>query len=356
MPLSLVGTLPVSAINLGVAAAPPVLAAKLADLQADLTKLTVEVPGYQAELAASPPAFDPASFALAKADLALSLPATLGDPLSWVTLGADINTELAGQLGTVAANVAITGAVEASFVAGLSAGSLASWVYSGPCAGLGEKMRPVSRWGAVAPGSTVSGLVIATESQVSWKAFGQGFNIGDTGADPASPSVARLTFLGQLSADKLNTGVASLKQAIDQYLFSLKAAQLALEAQIKLSLGVNLPDPGALVAALAVQTPDIVLPGAAFTLDFAPQIAGLQASITALLKLSADLSAQLSAGGLSVWQYQGPVEEWGPSFAATFAGGLPGGHGAGAPIYAAALATELPEVWAAWGAIFAIGG
>lgn len=343
MPIEQGGTLPVSAINLG-------LVLSVSGLQAEVTKLELDVSNITPALAAQasisldlPP--DPASLTLnveAAID-PLNVAAEL-TPGNFVVAGVDTNAELVLELGVIDAQLEIVEEVTAQAGAGLAVGELAGWSYAGGARAFGEALDPATAagFGTTAPGTPIRATIIATESFASWQAFSGGFNTGTSGQAEVTGADARLQFLGTLGGADWNTGTADLFGRIGLFLDQLRALKAAIEFQIELSVGVNLPSATLIADAGADIVADIGIDGLLDFIDVDVDIDAalgfLNAKIDFLLNLIAEIGADLSAGGLTIWFYNGPAGQLGAALRGEIVGGLPGGSGANAPIYGLVIA------------------
>ena len=380
MSLSLVGTLPVGAINVGLAASLPTYTAKIADLQAQLLGFQKAVvlqvqalamktmptpPGpvpvppnpvlyasaYVLNLAAVVNSLDSLQtfFASQVVGMITALPPVLPDPR--------VTDLVAARTANQASQLAV-GTISTQFSAGLSAGSIAAWNYTGSVRGLAAKFKPVTSWGGVLPTAQVEGLVIITESRASWSAFGEGFATGKSAA-VSSPdtSKALLEYMGSLSGGELNTGVLAAKAPLDAYLAELKGTGIVLDYQLQTFSGIQAPDVAAILSLLKQQIalppiPTLTAMFAAPPIDLALPIASLTAQIASVNANLGSVTAQLSAGGLALYKYSGTASGFGSAISGQLSEGIPGGSGPGAPCYALALACGIPAAWAAFGLIF----
>lgn len=356
MSLSLIGTLPVSALNIGLAAAPAALGVEISNLQADVAKFTGALTTQLQVSATFPPNLAGYATAFAAA-LDPTAVASAFNPANWVTLNADANTQLVADLAALAALLAILEPIMGDFSAGLSAGGLASWSYAGRASGFGTSLDLATRYGiAEIPGATqVSAVVIATNAFASWQSFGQGMNVGassaaDIGQAPTSDGLA---FLGSLSGARVNTGTSGLFARLSRLLDELHGKQASLRTQIDLSLGIGLPDPTDVVnTGLSVDLTAALGNLVSVQADLAADIGTLNAAISATTALSGGISTQLSAGGLSLWSYSGPLSALGASLASALAPGLPGVNAPTGPAYGLAIACSAPTAWAGFSRIF----
>ena len=354
MGLILVGTLPVSALNIGLVAGVSALEVKVTKLTADISLLDTAITG-QAQFALNPPTLD---------GLEAGLTAHLGTLVALVdpgnfTINAKVGAlpSLTGQIGIIDGYLQVVTKVAASFQAGLNAGSLAAWSYAGNSRGFGQTMLGTSNgWGDVSSGAEVNAIIIATESFESWGQFSLGFNTGTSSSTRVSSDAANLTFLGVLSAASLDTGVQALSKDINLFLGQLNGAKLVLEGNLPMvSVGANLPSVAVLKnAALKVDLSAAFKNMISGKLNLTGQIGGINAKIDAIVKLTTELGLQLSAGGLTVWLYSGLAAGLGPALAQATANGLPGASGPTAPAYGLVVATELPSVWANFSTIFGV--
>lgn len=331
MTISYVGSLPVSSVNVGLAASIPAL-------QFEVEQLGIEIAGLVPAIAASleialdfPPVVLSYATELA-AHLNLAELAAQLDPTGWVTASVDANAELGIQLGLVEAKLQAVLAISAQLEAGLAIGSLSGWSYSGAARAFGTQLRAATPggWGKTAAASQVKATIIATENPASWSAFGESFNTGGTG---------NLQYLGELGAWQWSIGLWSLVARIRAFIARLRGIKATLEAQIQISLGLNLPAPQVLLDVglgldLGVMLDNMVNVRA----DIDVAIGGIQAQVDVLLDLIASLNLQLSAGGLAVWTYEGQAAELGSEFAEAIWDGVPDGNGATATVHGLVIA------------------
>ena len=352
MPLSLVGTFQVSAVNLGLAATVPALNAKIAKLTADASKLTASLDTQATVSADFPPNLvgHAAAFTTTLDPVVLTLAL---NPATWVTASGDASTDLSADLVAIDAQIAIVEPIEADLTLGLGAGSLIGWTYAGRAATYGPALTAATEkgYGGISPTTQVSALIIATATFASWETFGEGFEVGpsadtDLGERPAA---SRLTYLGTLSGSGWNTGVEAQLKGIELILSALRGQGLALEGQVAVSLGLNLPDPTVVVdAGLAIDL-DVALENlVSVQTDLTAGISGINANIDATLALIASIEAQLSAGGLTFWSYSGPAGSLGATFAPEVAGGLPGVDEPNGPCYGLVIACASESDWDAF--------
>lgn len=344
MTITLAGTLPVSAINVGLAASIGGLTAEVSKLQAELGELTAALSAKVQVTADFPP--NPLSIAPALgAQLSAAEIAAQFNPANFVVTGADAKADLLVRLGAIEAELGVVAPLVAELEAGLDAGAVAGWSYAGRADAFGiELERDTARgFGHFAPTDEIAGLIVATEDLASWRAFGSGVNVGSSAAAGATSAEHHLKFLGELAGGQWNTGVAGLFARLDLLLAELRGAKSSLEASIQVSLGLNLPDATAQFDAGLAIVADLGLDGLLDNLvnaqaDVTGALGGLQARIDATLALIAELNAQLSAGGLALWTYSGRAAELGSSLRDAIAAGVPGGHGPRSAAYGLALA------------------
>jgi hypothetical protein len=350
MGLSLLGILPVSALNIGLAASLPALTARIDKLTLDVTNLGL-VLAHQIQLGLTPP--DLTGLVAGIGAQIAALP-TLVLPSTWVTAGVSANLDIGIQLGLIELKLAAALALSAQFEAGLTAPGISLWSYSGAAPGFGAALsvQTATGWGSIPPTQEVQGVVISTESAISWLAFGKSFRTGASGRSVAGPD-AHLVYEGTFGGGQLSTGVLSLSGQLELAVLDLKGLRASLSAQLQVSLGLNLPSLSGLVASLEAIIPSVALENMlTVKTDIGLAITGLLAEIQVTLALIFDLTLQLSAGGLTVWLYSGPAGGLGAGLRAATAGGLPGGSGPLAPTYGIALAVADPAVGAAFGQIF----
>jgi hypothetical protein len=355
--LALVGTLPVSALNLGLQASTTGLQAKITKLTADISGLTAAV-DTQVEVQASfPPSA--AGFAAGFASaLDVAAMTVAFDPSTWATANVDGNAALLVELGLVDAQIAILDPIVADITAGISAPGIYGWTYAGFAGGFGPALSIASAFGYGGIGATeaVSALVIATELFASWEAFSEGFETGDSAQVNLgeTPSQARLRALGGLSGGEWNTGTRAVLNGLRLTLEALRGAKAGIESQIDVSVGLNLPSPAAQVDFGLGLDLDAALDNLlTVSADLTGAIAGIQAEIDATATLSASIATQLSAGGLSFWSYSGAAAGIGGELETALAGGLPGtSSGPRGACYGVVLVSKSPSVWADFGRVF----
>jgi hypothetical protein len=358
VPITQVGTLPVSSLNIGLVAGVAALESEIVKLTADITKFQGAVTAQLAITASFPPDLVGHAAAFAGALSVASLGAAL-NPATWVTTAGDANVELVADLGIIDAQLAIVQPIAANFSAGVDTGELYGWTYAGSAAGFGAELRAstVGGFGGIGPTENISALIIATSAFASWESFSEGFETGtsaDANLDGTRPSFDRLQSLGSLTGGRWNVGVAGLLNAVLAFFAELEGIKASLEAQINLTLGINLPDPTAIVdLGLAVDLDAALGNLVNVQADLTGVIAGLQARVDFLLGLIASIEAQLSASGLTLWSYTGPAGEIGAALEGELAGGLPGvSDGPGGPAYGVTIASKSPSAWADFGLIF----
>ncbi len=356
------GTFPASGVNLGLAAAPLALAAEVSKLETDISGLGAAVDAQVAVAVDFPP--NVAGFASV---LALHLDATANaaalaaafDPANLITLNFEANASLVIELGLIDALIEIVATIVADFEIGLNSGSLAGWSYAGRTAGFGGRLIPATEngFGTIGPDDQISALIVACADFDSWAGFSAGFNTGTSSQEDlgvTTTEVERLRFLGELGGGDWNTGVSQVFARINLFIAELNALKAAIEAQIELSIGLNLPDIEVLVTAGLEIDFELALESLIdVQLDLDVEIGSISARISAILELSGSITASLSGGGLSFWSYTGRAGDLGREFAPEVAGGLPDvATGPGAPAYGIVIATKSPTVWASFGSIF----
>jgi hypothetical protein len=193
---------------------------------------------------------------------------------------------------------------------------------------------------------------MATEDFSAWGSFSLGFNTGRSATQPATGEAGTLDYLGVLDGGQLDTGVLKASLPIALYLLELQGLKVNLEAQLQVTLGLNLPPLPALAAAFDVSIPDLFANLLTVKTDFTLELQGLNAQLQLLLDLTTELGLMISGGGLSVWSYSGPAGALGQDLRSVLAAGLPGGTGPNTPAYGLVVACELPAVWSTFGLIF----
>jgi hypothetical protein len=350
MPLDLVGTLPVSAVNVGLAASIGGLNLEIAKLTADVSDLGVAL-AAQVDIATDfPPAVTAYATPLA-AQFSLPEIAAQFNPLNMVSASADLSVDLAAKIGTVTAQIAVLDALAATLSAGLDAGGIGGWTYAGRAPGLGIELEQATARGVAgfAPDDEVTGVVIATENFASWGALAEGVNVGRTAAAPAATGSQRLTFLGSLSGGQWNTGVAELMLRFRNLLGELNGIKLGLEASADVAIGLNLPDIQTQVDVGAAILADIGVAGLLDNLvnvqaDVSGSIGLVNAKIDVIAGIVADITAQISAGGLTFWSYSGSVRALGSALRPATQQGLPSGSGPAATAYGLVLIGAPPSM------------
>ena len=360
MTITKVGTLPVSGINLGLAAGAASIAEKVTKLTADISKLTAALDTQLSVTANFPPNL--AGYAVAfAATLDPTALASAFNPLNWITLNAGANLSLLADLALADAQIALVEPTVLDLEAGLAAPGIVGWSYSGRAAGFGRTLEAATRAGfpSAGPDRDVSAIIIACADFASWGAFSAGFHTGDSSIRslPATTDEERLRFLGSLGGGQWNTGAQALLSGLSLLLSGLRGAKSGAEAQIDLSLGIGLPDPSAIVnAGLSIDIDAALASMVSVQTDLTATIGAIQADSDATLSLTAELDAQLSAGGLTLWAYSGPASGLGSAFAPEVASGLPGaGSGPDGAIWGAAVACADPGAWAGFGRVVATG-
>lgn len=333
MTLSLAGTFPVSAVNVGLASA-------VVALQTEVTKLGEEIVKFQAallaqaEVAANIP--DVATLTAAVAGQ-LNLAEVTSQFSNIVSASAEGNLDATAELGVVNGQILAVEGVLDPIEVGVSAPDIAGWSYRGRVDQFGPLLASSSTtgFGRFAASDVVTGMVVSTESLASWQSFSEGVDTGSS-ASAATADDAVLKFLGTRSGADWNTGTAGLLARLRLFLTELRAIKATLEAQLLVSLGANLPDPAVLVD---VQVDVDALLGNLINVnvDLDGEISSIQARIDALIDLIGEIDAQLSAGGLSFWNYSGRADQLGPELAEALADGIPSGNGPDVPAYGLAL-------------------
>lgn len=355
--LTRVGSLPVSAINIGLAASVPGFGIQAAKLQADIAKLGLSTIA-QAQVALDFPP-NPASFAPAAAAALNPVElASIFNPVSIAGGSVDLALDATVELALVTAQLEAAETLQASFLLGLDAGGLAGWAYSGNAAGCGSELDryTINGFGRTAADDEIQGIVIATESFSAWGAFSSGANTGGTANAQADVTLARLAYLGELSGSRWNTGVAEVAASFGLFVAELRGKKQALEASLEFMLGLSLPDPTVVVEAGLDIFADLGIEGLLDNMltvhaDIGGAIGEVQGKLDLLLESAADIGAQLSAGGLSFWTYSGAANAFGTSLRHELAAGIPGGTGARAPAYGIAIAGA-PGAMTIFGSIF----
>lgn len=357
MPIVRVGSLPVSAINLGLAGSVAGFGVQAAKLQADIAKLGLSGIA-QAQVALNFPP-NPASYAgAAVAALNPALLASILNPVTIVGGSVDAALDVTLDLAIVSAQLAVVEPLKASFTAGLEAGGVAGWSYSGNAPGFGSELERYTKngYGKTAAGDQIQAVIIATESFDSWGAFSQSVSTGGTANAEADAALARLAYLGELSGARWNSGVATLSAKLNLFVAELRGKKQALEASLEFMLGLDLPDPTVVVDAGLSVFADLGIDGLLDNMvnvraDIGASIDTVQGKLDLLLDGAASVAAQLSAGGLTFWTYSGAAGGLGAALRSETARGIPGGSGPGARAYGLALAGA-PGAMTIFGSIF----
>ena len=345
-PLSLVGTLPLSVVNIGIAAGLPGVSAEAAKLQADITDLTPAVQG-QIDVSSN---FPPNVAAYAATVAAALNPAELAacmTPANVTFAAAEANTAVVAKLGFIQGQLGLVSSIRASLAGGIEAGSITGWSYAGRCSGFGPMLEPQTKlgFGELGPADEVQGILVVTQSFTSWGQFAKSVS-----ADPGTGATAadtRLTPHGRRSGAQWNTGVASLVARLDAYLGQLRGMEANLKASLRFSVGADLPSPSVVVdAGLEVSgSIDVLLDNLVnVQTDIDGAIGVIQGKVDASLSLVGELSGQLAAGGFAVWAYSGRADGFGKAVTSALVGGLPSAGGPGALVYGLALAGAGPSM------------
>jgi len=356
MALELVGTLPVSGANVGLAASVGGLTAKVNKLTADLSglngailseiELTASFPPNPSFLAAFAAAADPTVYALETA---------------WLPSGSlTVNADLVIDLGIIDAQLAIVTPLAADLEMGLDVPGIAGWSYSGSAVGFGRTMQAATANGfaTIGPDVQISATIIATESFSSWGSMSQSFDVGDSATVPADPANDHLQFLGMRAGSNWNTGCAQLRILLDAFLGELRGTKSQIENSMQVCLGFDLPDPTLVIDTALSIIADVGIDGLLDNLvnvhaDLSGSVTWLQADIDAAVALAAQLNAQLSAGGLCCWRYSGTARGLGEALQIATANGIPGGTGPNTGAYGLVIAST-PSNMNAFGSIFLI--
>ncbi|HKY40774.1 MAG TPA: hypothetical protein VJN18_32790 [Polyangiaceae bacterium] len=342
MPLLFTGTLPVAAVNVGLVASLPGLAAKSAKLTADATQLGLALVGQVQVSVDFPP--NPAQYAgaIAGALNPLELAAVL-NPLNVAGASLDLATDAAVDLALVTAQLTVAESVASTLNIGLEVGGVAGYSYSGPAPAFGSELERYSKAGIgkTPPSAQIQAVIIATESFASWGTFSQSVNTDGTAGAEATSS-PRLAFMGELPGSSWNPGVASVGAEIDLLVADLRGQKSGIEASFDVMLGVTLPDPQVVVEAGLNIVAEVGIDGLLESMvnvqaDITGSIGGVTAQIDAVAELAGGIAAQISAGGLAFWTYTGTAAGLGEALRAALVGGIPGGTGSRARAYGLVL-------------------
>jgi hypothetical protein len=353
------GTLPVSSINIGLAASIPGLTAEVEKLQADLAAVGAAL---QAQIAFSG-SFPPNLVGYAASFTASLDPLVMAasfNPATWLALNADGSAQLVADLAAINAQIELMLGIVGPLQVGLDAGSLTGWTYAGSARGYGRTLADATAagFGGVGPADQVDAIIIGAADFAAWGSFSDGFETGGTaGTDLGETTTAsNLTAQGTLSGAQWNTGVRDVFDQLAAFLLELQGLAAAIEAQIQLSIGIGLPNPVDIVdIGLSIDLAAALQNIGTVTADLGVQITGLTAQIQVILDLITELEAQLSAAGLTVWSYSGPAGALGSSFLPEVQDGLPGVGLANGSTYGVVVASGSPTAWADFGQIFITG-
>jgi hypothetical protein len=348
MSISFVGSLPVSAVNVGLNASLGALDVEIAQLTVDLSGLAPALAG-QLQMALNIP-----NLPVLAANVGASLnpiSAALEMSPGGVTLqGVELALDGALELGLIEAKLAAVLAISVPIEGALAVGGIAGWSYAGSAAGFGERLRAATAggFGRTAAMDTIGATIIATESPAAWVGLGSGFRTG--------PSSDGLHYLGQLGASEWSFGLGSLMARIRLFIAELEGIKASLLAQLRVMAGLDLPDIDATLSVGANVFADLGIDGLVDNLinvdvGIEASIGNIQAKIDALVSLKLELAASLSAGGLAVWTYSGQASLLGEALASEISGGVPGGNGPAATINGLVVAAS-PASMGTFGAVF----
>jgi hypothetical protein len=359
VPLVQLGTLPVSAINIGLAASVPGFGAKVTKFGLDLVDVALAgVANVQVSLDLP---IDPVSLALSigaqltPADIAAEL-----SPGNIAFGGVDAAADLSADIALLTPPIALLGTLVGSFRTGLNTGAIAGWSYSGRSAGFGSRLAPATAngFGKTAPNDDIAAIIIATESFSSWGSFSTGFNTGSSANQEATATDERLVYMGELGGAEWNVSVKEALADLDLFLAGLEGEKAGLEASLQVALGVDVPDPEVILEGSLAVVADLgidgLVAGAEVTVDFPSVAAEIEAQLDAQIEFIAGLNMQLSAGGLTVWSYTGKASGLGAALRVALQNGLPGANGPNAPAYGLVLVGS-PPAMAIFGGIFLTG-
>jgi len=359
MSLSYIGSVPCSAVNLGLAASLPALSAEGSQFQADLDDLAASLTS-QTDFALNFPPNIAGYLVSFATSLDASAIAAAFNSANWATLNADANLDLVAELGLVDAKIAIVEDIATDIRAGVDAGGLTGWSYAGHARGLGRGMLDATECGFAGtdPSEEINALVVACADFDSWGTFGEGFNAGTSDGEDLGTTTteARLVSMGTLTGGQWNTGAAATLLRVEAFLAEMQGLKASIEDEIALSIGTNLPDPSVLLDVATSVDLDAALAGmVSAQIDIGAQVSTVQLRLDVVLDLVAELEGQLSTSGLYLWNYSGTAAGLGQALDAELESGLPDGSGAGAAIYGVVIACASPTAWAAFGNICAAG-
>ena len=357
MTLQLIGTFPVSALNIGLATSPAVLAADVAVLAEEIAKLTTSLELQLSITADFPPGPELGAAFLAALDVT-SLASVL-NPTNWVSASAGANADLVLDLAFVDLQIAAIEPLILEFRIGLGSAGLYGWTYAGNAVGFGETLQADVAAGfadGVLPNTQIDALVIATNSFTSWGSFGNGFSIGTSGDEDfgVQTTEQRLRFIGALDGGFWSIGLEALISGFELLLIGLRGSKAAIEASIDLSLGFNIPNPIPIIeAGLSIDLTAALGNFVNVQTDLTGQIDLITAKIDASLELSGNITVDLSASGLTFWSYSGPAAGLGSELATELASGLPdAGEGPSGAVYGLVLASADASNWNDFGRVF----
>jgi hypothetical protein len=342
--LQYVGSLPVSGLQVGLAASLGGIAAKISGLQELIVELQPSLAG-KLEMSLTFPPNLPGLAASASGHLNPEAMAVLLNPATWFSGNVGLQGDIALKLGLGLAKIEIAIRLVDQLRAGFNAGGIAEWAYAGTAQGFGTGLswELQSSTGGLDRDAQVSGLIIACEDGASWDSFGSGFNVGD-------PYPGAVQFVGSLTGGEIVTALRLPMLEIEAYLAEMQGSVVALRGQLDLSFGLNLPAPDELLSlGIAIDLDAAIGSLVEIDADITGEISIVLGKIDLLLQLQASIQASLSGGGLSVWRYSGPISAMGDELATTLEEGLPGGGGPSVSISGIALACATPSAWAAFG-------
>ena len=350
MAITFAGSLPVSAVNVG-------LNASLAALDIELAQLAVDLSGLAPALVASvqiglsfPPNLPVVTAAIGASLDPLNVALQL-NPGSVSVYAAPLALEAGIELGLVEAKLAAALAISEPMEAGLAVGGIAGWSYAGTAKGFGDGLQRATEhgFGRTAADTQIQATILATESPATWAGFSEGFHAG---------SGDGLHYLGQLGASEWSIGLGPIMARIRLFLGQLRGMRATLLAQIQACLGLELPSVDAVLDTAVNAVAELGIDGLIDNLvnvdiDIQALIDGIQVKVDALLNLKINLAASLSGGGLAVWTYAGPASLLGVELQGQIRNGIPGGNGANASINGLALAAS-PAAMGTFGSIFLV--
>lgn len=331
------GDIPLSVLNVGIAAAMPGVVAQATVLLADLAAMA-PAPLLQTAFAASPPLLPDLDSLVAAGDNLLAYASTL-NPANWGPAAASVNVSVAADLGFAEAQLAIVGQALGAVEAGVATGGIATWCYAGPAPSYFDGLLDRAASEYYLREQVVDAFVVATDSDAAWATFAAGFN--DAGLrDSPGP---RIVYSGGASAGNLLTSLGRAYDVVRNLYLDLGARTTKLEADLQLTLGLDLPDPLDLMVPV-----DVDLGAITATVDFDSMFQAVGLQVDAVLDLVAELDLQLSGQALACWHFRGPAGSMGAEVSRAV------GERFGGDVRVAVMTFAEPAAAASFATVFAV--